>query len=591
MSEARDARVRRRLAAILAADVVGSSGLMGRDEEGTLARIKRLRSEVIGPSVEAHDGRVFKTTGDGLLAEFSSPVEAARCAVEVQEALATQAVAQPDQALQLRIGLNLGDIIIEEDGDIYGDGVNVAARLEQLADPGGICLSGKVYDEVRDRLAYAFEDRGEQSVKNIARPVRIYALLRDASSSDEGHAPLALPDKPSIAVLPFANMSGDPEQDYFAEGIAEDITTALARLRSFFVIARNSAFTYRNRLVPVQQVGHELGVRYVLEGSVRKAGDRVRIGVQLAETGTGREMWSERYERALSDVFALQDEIATSVVVAVEPQLYVAERDRIQRQPPGRLDAWDCVIRALSHMWRHTKADNEAALALLSDAIRLDPAYARALGLLAWLSFWHMHQGWSAGGLGAVLPSAFERARHAVAIDGDDAWARLALGFARMFRREHDDAVEELHAAIDLNPNFALAHACLGLTLAYGGKGDEAVTAIETAMRLSPRDPFVLLFAGVRAFAHFMAGDYEAGLEWGRRATRQSPDISGHWRALALSAAMLGYTDEAREAIATARRLQPDYSVAWVERASPLVHAADRARYCEILRPVGLPET
>ncbi|WP_048708078.1 hypothetical protein [Microvirga massiliensis] len=368
------------------------------------------------------------------------------------------------------------------------------------------------------------------------------------------------------------------------------MTTALARLRGFFVIARNSAFTYKGKPVHVQQVGRDLGVRYVLEGSVRRAGGRVRIGVELADASTGREVWSERYERALVDVFALQDEITTSVVVAVEPKIYAAERDRIQQKQPDHLDAWDCVMRALPHTWQLTRGGNETALNLLSDSLRLDPVYARALGLHAWLSLWNVHQGWNVGGLAVVLPAATERARAAVSIDGDDAWARLALGFAQMFRREHDEAVEELYTALDLNPNFMLAHACLGLTLAYGGKGLEAVAQVERAMRLSPRDPFIAMFGGVRSFAHFMAEDYAAGVEWGRRAVRQSPELPGNWRALALSAAMMGYVEEAKNALATTVRLQPGYSVAWVGSASPLVHASDRSRYCELLRPLGLPE-
>jgi len=437
-------------------------------------------------------------------------------------------------------------------------------------------------------LDLAFEDTGEHQLKNIAWPVRVYRVRLEGVEAKPLPA-LALPDKPSIAVLPFQNLSGDPSQEYFADGIAEEITTALARLRGFFVIARGSAFTYKGRAVGVTQIGRELGVRYVLEGSVRRAGERVRIGVQLADAGTGREIWVERYERALADLFALQDEVAASVVTAVEPQLYAAESARVQQTPPSRLDAWDYVIRALSFMWRRTRSDNAAALDLLSAALRLDPSYARALGLHAWFSLWNAH-GWSASGLAAVLAPATERARAAVTIDRDDPWARLALGFSHMLRREHEDAVEELRAALDLNPNFALGHSCLGLALAYGGKGAQAVVQHETAIRLSPRDPFFSVFAGSRAFAHFMAGDYAAGLDWGRRAVRQSPDVSGHWRALALSAAMLGNLEEAQAAVARARQLQPDYSVAWVERASPLVHAADRARYCDILRQVGLPE-
>lgn len=582
-------RLERRLSAILAADVVGYSRLMGVDEEATHVQLKGHFRTLVEPKIAEHRGRVVKNTGDGMLAEFSSVVDALRCAVEVQRGMAARnAEVLQDKRIEFRVGINVGDVIIEEN-DIYGDGVNIAARLETLALPGGICVSARVQEDTRNKLDLAFEDAGEHQLKNIAWPVRVYRV-RLEGAADKPPSALALPDKPSIAVLPFQNLSGDPSQEYFADGIAEEITTALARLRGFFVIARGSAFTYKGRAVGVKQIGRELGVRYVLEGSVRRAGERVRIGVQLADARTGHEIWVERYERALADLFALQDEVTASIVTAVEPQLYAAESARVQQTPPSHLDAWDYVIRALSFMWRRTQSDNAAALDLLSAALRLDPSYARALGLHAWLSLWNAHAGWSAGGLAAVLAPASERARAAVAIDRDDPWARLALGFSHMLRREHEDAVEELRAALDLNPNFALGHACLGLALAYGGKGAQAVVHLETAMRLSPRDPFFSVFVSMRSFAHFMAGDYAAGLDCGRRAVRQSPEISAHWRSLALSAAMLGYLEEAQEAMAKARQLQPDYSVAWVERASPLVQAADRARYCHILREVGLPE-
>ena len=582
-------RLERRLSAILAADVVGYSRLMGVDEEATHVQLKGHFRTLVEPKIAEHRGRVVKNTGDGMLVEFSSVVDALRCAVEVQRGMAARnAEVLQDKRIEFRVGINVGDVIIEEN-DIYGDGVNIAARLETLAAPGGICVSARVQEDTRNKLDLAFEDAGDHQLKNIAWPVRVYRVRLEGAATKPLPA-LALPDKPSIAVLPFQNLSGDPGQEYFADGIAEDITTALARLRGFFVIARGSAFSYKGRAISVTQIGRELGVRYVLEGSVRRAGDRVRIGVQLADAETGREIWVERYERALADLFALQDEVAASVVTAVEPQLYAAESARVQQTPPDRLDAWDYVIRALSFMWRRTRSDHATALDLLSTALHLDPSYARALGLHAWLSMWNAHAGWSAGGLAAVLAPATEQARAAVAIDRDDPWARLALGFSHMLRREHEDAVEELRAALDLNPNFALGHACHGLALAYGGKGAQAVVHLETAMRLSPRDPFFSVFVSMCGFAHFMAGHYAAGLDCGRRSVRLSPELSAHWRTVALSAAMLGYLEEAQEAVEKARQLQPDYSVAWVERASPLVQAADRARYCHILREVGLPE-
>ncbi|MEK9283551.1 MULTISPECIES: adenylate/guanylate cyclase domain-containing protein [unclassified Bradyrhizobium] len=580
-------RLERRLSAILAADVAGYSRLMGVDEEATHVQLKDHLRTLVEPKIVEHRGRVVKNTGDGMLAQFSSVVDALRCAVEVQRGMAARNSEVPqDKRIEFRVGINVGDVIIEEN-DIYGDGVNIAARLETLALPGGICVSARVQEDARSKLDLAFEDTGEHRLKNIAWPVRVYRVRLEGVEA-KPLPTLALPDKPSIAVLPFQNLSGDPSQEYFADGIAEEITTALARLRGFFVIARGSAFTYKGRTVGVTQIGRELGVRYVLEGSVRRAGERVRIGVQLADAGTGREIWVERYERALPDLFALQDEVTASIVTAVEPQLYAAESARLQQTPPSHFDAWDCVIRALPFMWRWTRSDNETALDFLSAALRLDPSYARALGLHAWLSLWNAQA--FGGGLAAVLAPATERARAAVAIDRNDPWARLAFGFSHMLRREHEEAVEELRAALDLNPNFALGHAFLGLVLAYGAKGAEAVGSLERAMRLSPHDPNFAAFASIRAFAHFMAGDYAAGLDWGRRAVRQNPEVTGSWRGLALSAAMLGHLEEAREAVAKARDLQPEYSVAWVERASPLIYAADRTRYCDILRPVGLPE-
>ena len=582
-------RLKRRLSAILAADVVGYSRLMGVDEEATHVQLKDHLRTLVEPKIVEHRGRVVKNTGDGMLVEFSSVVDALRCAVEVQRGMAARnAEVLQDKRIEFRVGINVGDVIIEKD-DIFGDGVNIAARLETLALPGGICVSARVQEDTRNKLDLAFEDAGEHQLKNIAWPVRVYRVRVEGGEAKSLPA-LALPDKPSIAVLPFQNLSGDPSQEYFADGIAEEITTALARLRGFFVIARGSSFTYKGKAVGVMQIGRELGVRYVLEGSVRRAGERVRIGVQLVDAGTGRDIWVERYERALADLFALQDEVTANIVTAVEPQLYAAEGARLQQAPPSHLDAWDHVIRALPFMWRRTQGDSATALDLLSVALRLDPSYARALGLHAWLSLWNAHANWSAGGLAAVLAPATERARTAVAIDRDDPWARLALGLSYMLRREHEDAVEELRAALDLNPNFALGHSCLGVALAYGGKGVQAVAHLEAAMRLSPRDPFFPAFVSMRGFAHFMAGDYAAGLDWGRRAVRQSPELAAPRRVLALSATMLGYLEEAQEAVAKARQLQPDFSVAWVERASPLVHAADRARYCDILRQAGLPE-
>src|SRR5271167_3404238 len=376
----------RRLAAILAADVAGYSRLMGADEEGTHERLKALRHELLDPKIAEHHGRIVKTTGDGVLAEFASVVDAVRCAVEVQQAMPERDIGvAPGSRIELRIGINLGDVIVEGD-DLYGDGVNIAARIEALADAGGVFVSNTVHDHVRDRLPFVFEDLGEQQVKNIARPVRVYRVRDvDAKSLSAPAQPtLPLPDKPSIAVLPFANMSGDPEQEYFADGMVEEITTAISRLPWLFVIARNSSFTYKGRLVDVKQVARELGVRYVLEGSVRKAGNRVRITGQLIDTATGAHIWADRFDGALDDIFELQDQVASGVIGAIEPKLRHSEIERASRKPTESLDAYDLYLRALALRDKHTDESVRAAIALLKQALAIDPGYAPAAALIGW---------------------------------------------------------------------------------------------------------------------------------------------------------------------------------------------------------------
>src|SRR5271165_4084812 len=371
----------RRLAAIVSADVAGYSRLMGADEEGTLGRLKTLRAELIDPKIAEHGGRIVKTTGDGLLLEFSSVVGAERCVVEVQTAMALRNADLPqDRRIEFRIGVNLGDIIIDGD-DIFGDGVNVAARLQESAKPVGICVSSRVHDDVRDRLDLGFDDGGEQSLKNIARPVRIWQWNAGATSTaapDPAGRALPLPEKPSIAVLPFANMSGDPEQEYFADGIAEDVITLLSKSRALFVIARNSSFTYKGRAVDVKQVGRELGVRYVLEGSVRKAGNRVRVTTQLIEAATGGHLWAERYDRDLTDIFAVQDEITASVSAAILPTMERSERERAARKPPDSLDAWECYHRGMWHFAKIEAGETALAQDFFERAIALDPGFAAA---------------------------------------------------------------------------------------------------------------------------------------------------------------------------------------------------------------------
>jgi adenylate cyclase len=384
----------RRLAAILAADVAGYSRLMGEDEEGTHERLKAHLRELVDPKIAEHRGRIVKNTGDGFLAEFASVVDAVRCAVEVQRGMVgREPKVREERRIRFRIGINLGDVIAEPN-DIYGDGVNVAARLEALAEPGAICISRMVRDQIRDKLPYQLDDLGERQVKNIARPVRVYRVAVGApvTVSTEAldaavKAPLTLPDKPSVAVMPFANMSSDPEQEFFGDGIAEDIITALSRYPSLFVIARNSSFTYKGRAVDVKVVGRELGERYVLEGSLRKAGDRIRVTAQLVEAETDRHVWAERYDRDLADIFAVQDEITEAVTIAIAPAIADAEQQRAIRKPPGSLDAWAAYQRGLWHFNNVTAEDNALAQTFFQQAVDLDPSFAGGYkGLTAVLS-------------------------------------------------------------------------------------------------------------------------------------------------------------------------------------------------------------
>jgi adenylate cyclase len=582
-------RATRRLAAILAADVAGYSRLMGADEEGTLERLKALRRELLDPKIAEHKGRIVKTTGDGLLVEFASVVDAVRCAVAVQQAMpARETGVAADNRIELRIGINLGDVIVEGD-DLYGDGVNIAARIETLADPGGVFVSNTVHDQVRDRLPFVFEDLGDQQVKNIARPVRVYRVRDTAAKNPSApdQPALPLPDKPSIAVLPFQNMSGDPEQEYFADGMVEEIITALSRIRWFFVIARNSTFTYKGHAVDVKQVGRELGVRYVLEGSVRKSGNRIRVTAQLVEAETGNHVWAERYDRDLADIFAVQDEITERVVAAIEPELYAAEQVRSQSKPPESLDAWECVIRALSLIGQGTRDENTEAEALCRRAIAIAPGYGRAHSLLAFALL--RRSDWS-GYIKTIVPEVSAEARSALGLDDRDPWAHLAHGMVRFRMRQQGEAERAFRRALDLNPNFALAHARLAAPLAMQGAHQEAVDSAEHALRLSPRDRNVGTYASVAlAGVHFAAGRYPECATWARNAIEKSPEIiPGHFF-LTAALAMEGDMTAAAEARDTLLRLLPDYSLTWVTQNSPVTgELAERLR--EGLRKAGVPE-
>ncbi len=580
----------RRLAAIVAADVVGYSRLMGADEEGTLERLKAHRRDFVDPKIAEHHGRIVKTTGDGLLVEFASAVDAVRCAAGLQQGMAERNSPVPhEQRIEFRVGVHVGDVIIDAD-DIYGDGVNIAARLEGLADSGGVLVSQAVHDQVRDRLDLGFEDLGERELKNIARPVRVYRLAAavEPSTGPVVTASLSLPVKPSIAVLPFSNMSGDAEQEYFVDGIVEDIITGLSRLKWLFVIARNSSFTYKGAPVDVRRVGRELGVRYVLEGSVRRSGNRVRITAQLVEAQTGSHLWADRYDRPLEDVFAVQDEITASVIGCIQPEVYAAEHDRVKRNPPQSLDAWESFIRAMFLYSQHSETSTREALGMLARAVELDPGYAQAHGLRAVCLAWRAFQGWE--NRPAAFAEAAEAADRAIACDPGEPWAALAHGFIAVGRWRDSEAVAAFSRAIDANPNFAYAHGLLGAAHALGGRPDQAIECIDRGVRLSPRDTFGEEFQLYYAFAHFQAGRYAEAASAAQLAIRQRP---GHPIPYVMAAAAYGLdgeTDTARELATQLTKLVPHISVSDLEEHFLYCQADDRSRLAMGLRAGGLAE-
>ena len=570
-------RVERRLAAILAGDVAGYSRLMSADEEGTLRDLKIHRKELIDPKITEHRGRIVKTTGDGILVEFVSVVDAVRCAVEIQRGMADRNADVPDdKRIQLRIGINVGDIIIDG-GDIFGDGVNVAARLETLADPGGILVASVVHDQVRDKLSFGFEDMGEQVVKNITRPVSVHRVqLAEVAPTvaKSVSAPRRLDstaDRPSIAVLPFANMSGDPEQEFFADGIAEDIITGLSKLRWFFVIARNSSFTYKGKAVDVKRAARELGVRYILEGSVRKGGNRVRITAQLVDATTGNHIWADRYDGELADVFALQDEITKKVVAAIEPKLLEAEALRSQSRSAEDLDAWETVMQANSLFWRMTETEGAVGIDILNRAVERYPDYAPAHSMLAFMLVLshHMTLTNAISSPGSQLTRAAELGARAAELDDSDPWAHLALGYVAFMQRRTTESVAEFRRALQLNPNFAAAHGYLGWTLAFDEQSDSAITHLEEAMRMSPHDPQNAIFNVGIAIAHYMSGHYDAAIASCRAAFQHRSGMVRGTRIYIASLAEAGRLEEARTALARMKETNPDLSIAWIEQNVP----------------------
>ncbi len=587
--------VQRRLAAILAADVAGFSRLVGMDEEGTLAALRRHRTELIDPQLAAHEGRIANTAGDSLLIEFPSVVAAIRCAIDVQRAMVERNAELPaDRRIEFRVGVNLGDIIVEGQ-DIHGEGVNIAARLESFAEPGGIAVSAAAYDQVRGRVDDAFEDAGAQQFKNIERPVQVWRWRPTLTERDGGPAPaptsspLPLPDKPSIAVLPFDNMSNDSEQEFFADGITEDLITGLSRIRWLFVIARNSTFVYKGRAVDVRQVASELGVRYVLEGSVRKAGNRVRITAQLIDAQTSNHVWAERYDGELTNIFDLQDEITEQVAGAIEPAILAAEGVRTRDRSGDDVGAWELLMQAVTRFWRFTDVDAKAALDLLEVATTRYPDYAPAHSMQAFVLLLSAHVGWVP--LAETRQRAAELAERALSLDEQDAWTHVVLGYLHTMNRDTVAAVSSFSKAIDLNPNFASAYGWRAMAESHAMMADEALADIDIAERLSPNDPQNAVFMGVKSLAHFMADRFDIAAAIATESIRKRPGWISAYRMECAALARGGRMDEARASLARLKEKHPDVTAAQLRASLPYPTEQGLEKFVGGLVLAGLPES
>jgi adenylate cyclase len=586
--------VERRLAAILAADVAGSCRLIGIDEEGTLAQLKALRKTLFDPKITNHHGRIVKNTGDGALVEFASVVDAVRCADEIQRSMAEQNTDVPqDKRIELRIGIHVGDIIIEEN-DIFGDGVNIAVRLEGIAVPGGVSISDDVHRQVRGKVDLTFEDIGAQSLRNIAEPMRVWRIeinslttpkVSTYSFPNDAKA-LPLPDETSIAVLPFQNMSGDPDQDYFADGMVEEITTALSRFKSLFVIARNTSFTYKGKAVDIKQVGRELGVRYVLEGSVREAAGKVRITGQLIDAATGMHLWADRFEGDLSDVFALQDEMTMNVVSAIQPKMLQTEIDLAARRP-NNLSAYDLCLRALSHLHSWTRGGTAEAIQLASRALEINPLYGFAAALAGSCHLLNVLRGWAAD-RNSEIAEGLRLLRLALSIDGNDPEALSILGRATAsLSGDFDTAREMVDRAVAFNPNVFIAWDQRGWTYQIAGQPEEAIRSFERAIRLSPFDPWLFsTFTGM-GVAFIGLGRFDEAVAAAKKALRKDQTFANAYLCLAAALAHLGRDAEARKTVAQLLEIEPHFRISeWVARTGQW----QAQMYIDGLRKAGLPE-
>jgi adenylate cyclase len=585
-------RTERRLAAILAADVVGYSRLMGLDEVGTLDRLKALRREVFTPTITEFGGRIFKITGDGALAEFASAVDAVHSAVAVQRALAERNATLPeDKRLELRIGASLGDVIVEG-GDLYGNGVNVAARMEGLADPGGICISGNVYEHVSQSLEMNFEDLGDQSVKNIDRPIRCYRVEMERSGPSEDGAQRSrsaaqLSDKPSIAVLPFDNLSDDPQQEYFSDGLAEDLITDLSKISNLSVAARNSSFSFKGQMPDVKDVAEKLGVTFILEGSVRKMGDRLRINAQLIDGADGRHIWAERYDGDMENIFEFQDDIREQIVSALQVSLTPTDKALAERKPTDSVEAYDLFLKGRENFYRYTPEHFLEAIKCLEEAIEIDPNFADAYSYLAWC---HHLYGWTQFGpeYDDTLDRAHELAERGVALDGTSAFALALLGWIQAFLNRHDQAIANLEKAIAMAPNDAGVYATFGQVLNYWGNPERALEMIEKAFSLETFAPPTWEFQ--LGHSHLLLRQYDEALTRYNGVIERAPKFALIYLHLACAYVELDRLDDARDAIKTALEIVPKYTVKELARILPYRIDEVRDRFVEGLRKAGLPE-
>jgi len=575
-----------KLTAIFYADVAGYSRLISRTETSTHKRVMEVL-DFASESITAGKGTVLRYAGDAILAEFASVLKTVQTTVEIQKELERRnASYPPDEMIQIRIGLNLGEVL-QDRGEIYGDGVNLAARLEAAAQPGGVCISSAVYEQIKGKLDVTFVDGGYKTFKNIANPVQVYHWKPGAASS----APvsdLTLPSKPSIAILAFENMSNDPEQEFFAEGISEDIITQLSKFQSFFVIARNSAFAFKGRATDVKEISQKLGVRYVVEGSVRRAGNRVRITAQLIDAVEDKHLWAERYDRVLEDIFAVQDEVTQAIVTTIEPQLVSSERQLARRKPTENLNAWESYQRGLWHIYQYKPEDTIEALELLNKAIQLDPNFASAYAGIAFSMYVHIIMG-SSQDRANDLMRGLEAGLTAVSLDELDPFAHVGLGRIQIVRAEHERAIASFDRAIELNPSFALAHYGKAHSLWHCGHPEQAIISHDEAIRLSPRDPLMWTFLASKAIALFMLERFDEALDCSRRA--QQYPISAIWAYMAelCTLGVLERKEEAQEALTRAMNLQPNLSISFIKQALPITHEPSSDLFFNGLIKAGVP--